>query len=486
LKRNALKAEDPKAVFLAMRPVFNDLVTEVQRSISFFQSVDRTAKIGRVIPLGNAMKLRGLQKYLGQSLGYEVVELKEYRGLTGSGVVGTPAFKDNLLSFGVCYGLALQGLKQASLRTNLIPPEIIKDRLWRAKKPWAVATVAAILLGCAAWFFGSWRAFESAREDQEMKAALDAAQRVVGTAGGFQSDYSKAKEDLASVRAVADRLGSINDRRLLWPELLAAVSQCVPQDKRGFKLVADNPKGLKPEELQQQLEELVPKSERIYIDSFDCEFMPKVEDWFTDVRPYWGESAAAESAGATPPTATPAADAPAAQTADGATAAPAAPTGEAATTPGPSGEGWVIQLTGHHYHNQGHRVADEYVRDTLLKKLLNMDDPKKGTLISLPGPGGKMTQVAIKDLGVSYPVLMPFGAYRKAYSSDVPLPGWTPANGGNEPPTIKVDRYDFAIQFCWKETPLSKRLEQKSKPTEPEKSPALAAGADNSTASKPN
>ena len=116
LKRNALKAEDPKAVFLAMRPVFNDLVTEVQRSISFFQSVDRTAKIGRVIPLGNAMKLRGLQKYLGQSLGYEVVELTEYRGLAGAGVVSTPAFRENLLSFGVCYGLALQGLRQSSLR----------------------------------------------------------------------------------------------------------------------------------------------------------------------------------------------------------------------------------------------------------------------------------------------------------------------------------------------------------------------------------
>jgi type IV pilus assembly protein PilM len=486
LKRNALKAEDPKAVFLAMRPVFNDLVTEVQRSISFFQSVDRTAKIGRVIPLGNAMKLRGLQKYLGQSLGYEVVELKEYRGLTGSGVVGTPAFKDNLLSFGVCYGLALQGLKQASLRTNLIPPEIIKDRLWRAKKPWAVATVAAILLGCAAWFFGSWRAFASAREDQDMKAALDAAQRVVSTAGGLQSDYSKAKEDLASVRAVADRLGSINDRRVLWPELLAAVSQCVPQDKPGFKLVADNPKGLKPEELQDQLMALVPKSERIYIDSFDLEYMPKVEDWFTDVRSYWAESAAADSGTTTPPAAAPAADAPAAPAADGATATPAAGGADAGTIPGPSGEGFIIQLTGHHYHNQGQRrVADEYVRDTLLKKLLNMDDPKTGTLISLPGPGGKMTQVAIKDLGISYPVLMPLGSH-KAMPSDVPLPGWTPANGGNEPPTIKVDRYDFVIQFCWKETPLSKRLEQKSKPTEPEKSPALAAGADNSTASKPN
>jgi len=115
----------------------------VQRSISFFQSVDRTAKIGRVIPLGNAMKLRGLQKYLGQSLGYEVFELKEYRGLTGAGVVGTPAFRENMLSFAVCYGLALQGLGQASLGTNLIPPEIIRDRQMRAKKPWAVAAVAS-------------------------------------------------------------------------------------------------------------------------------------------------------------------------------------------------------------------------------------------------------------------------------------------------------------------------------------------------------
>jgi type IV pilus assembly protein PilM len=530
LKRNALKAEDPKAVFLAMRPVFNDLVTEVQRSISFFQSVDRTAKIGRVIPLGNAMKLRGLQKYLGQSLGYEVVELKEYHGLSGAGVVGTPAFKDNLLSFGVCYGLALQGLKQASLRTNLIPPEIIKDRLWRAKKPWAVATVAAILLGCAAGFFGSWRAFASAQKDQEMNQVLSDAKSVVEKASSFKSEHEKAKTDFNSVRDVADRLSNVDDRRMLWPELLAAISQCVPQDKKGFKLVAENPKGLKDADFQKQLADDVAKSERIYIDSFDCEFMPKVEDWFTDVRSYWGDSAAAETASAAPTAAPAAAAAPApadaaaqtgtaqtgtaptgtsqtgtgqtpappatgAQPADGATAAPAAAGSEGATTPGPSGEGWIIQITGHHFHNQSRPIGDEYVKETLLMKLLNMDDPKKGTLISLPisvpGPDGKkteikMTQVSIKDLGISYPVLMNYGQYKKPYSVDVPLPGWNPTNGGMDAPTVKVDRYDFVIQFCWKETPLSKRIEQKTKQAAPEKSPALAAGPDNATAPKPN
>jgi type IV pilus assembly protein PilM len=63
LKRNAMKAEDPKAVFQAMRPVFGELLGEVQRSLSFFQNMDRNAKLGRVVALGNAMKLRGLHKY---------------------------------------------------------------------------------------------------------------------------------------------------------------------------------------------------------------------------------------------------------------------------------------------------------------------------------------------------------------------------------------------------------------------------------------
>ena len=51
-------------MFQAMRPVFSDLVTEMQRSIGYFTSIDRKAKIGRVVALGNAMKLPGLQRFL--------------------------------------------------------------------------------------------------------------------------------------------------------------------------------------------------------------------------------------------------------------------------------------------------------------------------------------------------------------------------------------------------------------------------------------
>ena len=88
LKRNAAAAQDPKAVFQAMRPVFNDLLTEIQRSIGYFTSLDRAAKIERMLTLGSTIKLPGLRRYLAQSLGFDVDRLDSFLGLSGPEVTG--------------------------------------------------------------------------------------------------------------------------------------------------------------------------------------------------------------------------------------------------------------------------------------------------------------------------------------------------------------------------------------------------------------
>ena len=41
LKRNATKAPDPRAIFTAMRGVFNDFASEINRSIGFYSSINR-------------------------------------------------------------------------------------------------------------------------------------------------------------------------------------------------------------------------------------------------------------------------------------------------------------------------------------------------------------------------------------------------------------------------------------------------------------
>ncbi len=148
LKRNATKAPDPKAVFTAMRGIFNDFASEVNRSIGFYSSVNRTAQIIKVVGLGNGFKLPGLQKFLQQNLnGLEVEKLEDFQKLTGDEVKSAPQFVENLPSFAVTYGLALQGLNGSQLRTNLLPPEVEQVRLIRRKKPWALAASALLMLG---------------------------------------------------------------------------------------------------------------------------------------------------------------------------------------------------------------------------------------------------------------------------------------------------------------------------------------------------
>ena len=228
LKRNATTAEDAKAVFQAMRPVFNDLLTELQRSIAYFTSVDRAAQIAKIIALGNGMRLPGLRKYLSQNLGFEVERIEAFSRISGD-IVNAPAFQENILSFGAAYGLVLQGLKQSALRTNLLPREIVKDRIIRAKKPWVVATVASLLLACTIRY-GSDAAAVSTVEQAKWSAAENQAKQVKTLGDKYKNDAKKTAANFEVTSQVGQRLVESIEGRVRWLELLRAINVCLPSD----------------------------------------------------------------------------------------------------------------------------------------------------------------------------------------------------------------------------------------------------------------
>ena len=105
--------------------MLNDFVGEVQRSLGYFTNTHRDAQIEYMVGLGNAFRLPGLQKFLAReaAAGRPQAAASSNR-LAGDSVVTAPVFTENLLSFAVAYGLALQGLKLPRLQTNLLPQEI--------------------------------------------------------------------------------------------------------------------------------------------------------------------------------------------------------------------------------------------------------------------------------------------------------------------------------------------------------------------------
>ena len=274
LKRNATKAPDPKAVFTAMRGIFNDFASEVNRSIGFYSSVNRQAKIIKVVGLGNGFKLPGLQKFLQQNLnGLEVEKLEEFTKLIGDEVKGAPQFVENLPSFGVSYGLALQGLGRSQLRTNLLPPEIEQVRILRRKKPWALAASALLMLGFSALFLGDYKAYAAVVNDP-FKQAVERAKNVSKTGAGFTSAYASAKTEFETKLKEGQSLVVGDEQRATWPKFLKVVNDCLPDPATEYHLDPTIPRNI-PE-----LDRL-----RVHVDKIKPVYRIDVaKDWFDDPK----------------------------------------------------------------------------------------------------------------------------------------------------------------------------------------------------------
>ncbi len=150
LKRNAGSHKYARQIFQAMRPVFADLVAEVQRSLGFYTSSRRGIKLKKLVAMGNAFKLPGMVKFVQQNLNMEIVRPNAYQKLAAGDAPRAPELLDRLLSYGVAYGLALQGLNKGTITSNLLPPEIAKTVVWRKKVPFFYGAAASLLLAAGA------------------------------------------------------------------------------------------------------------------------------------------------------------------------------------------------------------------------------------------------------------------------------------------------------------------------------------------------
>ena len=233
LKRNATKSPDLRKILLALKPDLNEFVNEVQKSLAFFTNTHRDAQVKYLMGLGGAFRLPGLQKYLGEKLNLEVKKLAKFNRLVGDSVITAPVYTDNMLSFAVAYGLAAQGLKLARLQTNLLPHEIRTERLIRAKKPWAVAAAAALLVGVASLTWG-FKAENEAAASPELQAVMDPGrdEGVGGKALQHVKDWEgkcrKEKDKVDDLERQVGRIIAGQDERVNWLKLNKFINDCLP------------------------------------------------------------------------------------------------------------------------------------------------------------------------------------------------------------------------------------------------------------------
>jgi type IV pilus assembly protein PilM len=228
LKRNAAKSPpELKTILSAIKPVLTDFVGEVQRSLGFFSNTHRDSQIQYMVGLGSAFRLPGLQKYLSEKLQLDVRKPSAMNRLLGDEVVNAPVFTENVLSFAVPYGLAIQGLGLAKLKTNLMPQEIQRDRMIRAKKPWAIAAASALFLGVGLLATGyaiNYNAVSAKSIQDEMaraKQMLDKVSLLNSTANQKEQEVKQLTDQVRGVIAGKDEQKN-------WLLLNEFINRCLP------------------------------------------------------------------------------------------------------------------------------------------------------------------------------------------------------------------------------------------------------------------
>ncbi|MDR0522676.1 MAG: pilus assembly protein PilM [Planctomycetaceae bacterium] len=504
LKRNIATSKDvdeQKRVVTAMRPVFNEMLNEVNRSLEYYLTINRKAKFSKIIALGNAVKLPGFRHFLSQNIGYEVVRLSRFNTLTGAEVTESHIFKENLPSFAACYGLALQQLGVASMRTNLMPREVITDRIIRDKKPWALAAAAVLMLGTTIQFAGTAVVHNNIANDA-YKNAESKAKQVQTLSDGMKKKTADAVASFQKVNQFGQTLTSNVEGRIVWMEILRAIDASLPQSQPNAK-----GKGRDPKTEKDFIEQ-----DKVYIESIEAVPVQSFAAWFQplkDAKQYYPDDDEVID--------------PAKTDQDGKPLPPASdaerferfkakgPVDAAATAAEAAPVKRIVQITGYHYHNpidNSDESGERYLRRTLIGRLKHGTVKLPPTLEEqLSGVGVK--EVTMQDLGISYPTilnpqsiefeeilnpaLLPLPDFGGAVSAGPtggrppagrPVSPRIPARGETKPSApsgvvpqtsdgpksaedyaaskglplnITLRRFDFVIQFAWEETSPSKR-----------------------------
>ena len=249
LKREAEQTKHARHVFQAMRPVFTDLVQEVQRSIGYYQSVHAGADLKRLIGLGSTFRLPGLRKYLKQQLSMDIYRIEGFKRVTAP--EGREAeFEEASLNLGTAYGLALQGLDTAALRANVMPVPVVRETMWKQKRVW-FGLAAGVAAAATAGFFVrplmDMTAVQSAVEPNEIG-------RVVSTGNKLKTDATDAGVlgDSAGDTTASTLLGLL-DGRGIYSHLVNDAGLIV-EDVRRAPVLADEEATLRLASLSAQYE----------------------------------------------------------------------------------------------------------------------------------------------------------------------------------------------------------------------------------------
>ncbi len=211
LKLEAASSKYAKQIMQAMRPVFAELLQELQRSLSYASS---SGDIETMVGVGSTFKIPGLRKFIGQQLQVNATRLDEFNKINVTGKEAA-SFAEHCVNMGTAYGLALQGVGLAQIDINLVPTSILREQMWHAKTKWFVAAASIIVVGSSLSILGPFLQQNKLGTDgvpKQVEDIIEEGKELVTEFQVAQSDAQRGNE--------ASQLLTLFTYRDVWPYII--------------------------------------------------------------------------------------------------------------------------------------------------------------------------------------------------------------------------------------------------------------------------
>ncbi len=225
MKRNAKTSKYAKQIYQAMRPVFGELVGEIQRSLGFFQSGHRDAKLRKIIALGGGFKLNGLSGYLQKNLQMPVEKPQRLGAGAPEESSAAANLTEHLLSSTAAYGMGLQLLGETKVNSSLLPTHIRDDKMWRDKTKYFVGA-SGLVVGAALIAFGSYLFQDGAYGSAQPTRTANAG--ILNNAESLDSEFAEVTSSGGDKLATVQNVNSLVANRGYWGQLVGDLMAALP------------------------------------------------------------------------------------------------------------------------------------------------------------------------------------------------------------------------------------------------------------------
>ena len=202
------------------RNVLTRLHIQINQTVQFYQKQSAGSAPAKIYLCGGGATLPYTAEFFSEKFGVQVEYFNPLQNLEIAPEVNLEELQKVGHCMGELVGLALRNLAECPVELNLVPTRVRESQKLSQKKPFFIASVAALVIGLFAlgWFYSSKMVLPKQRETDEINQKIAMLQ-------GPSSKISSEKSAIDKTKKQLDELTQWVDERFLWFDILTELQK---------------------------------------------------------------------------------------------------------------------------------------------------------------------------------------------------------------------------------------------------------------------